>query len=435
MKILFISTEFEEQARGITGIIKAMIKAAKADGHEVGILAGYPRADHKKSDLLDLKVEHIYLQHYLETGKKNIFPTGIRGKKTQLKILAGREYLNPIEIKVNHELVQRQSNLANALDFVIKIPYVYHFINHGLGSISKRTIKRAIKKYGVDIVITGAPMEITKKDVYPAKLVQFVHDTMPIDMLETPVDNQTPERFGRQLYAASASSDLVLTNSQDTNKKVLEVNPNATTEVVYGIASSKADSFKDDSYLKRKGLKKDNYLLFISVLERRKNITTLMDAYMKVSDSINMPLVIVGAKGFGYKEIMAHYKDLPQEIQDKIIFTGYVSEEDKYALLNNARAFVFPSLYEGIGLPILEAFSSNLPVLTSNKGALPEAGGKAALYIEDPYDVEEVASAIIRIVSDNDLRNTLRSHIKEQLTTFTPEMFNERFKESLSKIA
>ena len=434
MKILFISTEFEEQARGITGIIKAMISAAKEDGHEVGILAGYPHAYQRKSELLDLKIEHIYLQHYLETGKKHIFPAGMRGRKTQLKIIAGRHYLKANEILVNHDLIQRKTNLANKLDYVIRIPYVYHFINHGLGAISKNTIKKAIKKHGVDLVITGAPMDITKEDVFPAKLVQFVHDTMPLDMLETPADNQTPERFAKQFFSAAAGSDMIFTNSLDTLSKVHEVNPEVPSKVLFGIASSKADKFKDTSYLTRKKLKKDNFLLFISVLEKRKNSSTLIDAYVKVYDKIKMPLVIVGGKGFGYEDIQAHYKDLPKDIQKDIIFTGFVSETDKYALLNNARAFVFPSLYEGIGLPIIEAFGSNLPVLTSNRGALPEAGGKAAYYIEDPYDTDEIADGIMKIATDEELRTELRTHMKEQSQKFTPEKFNERFKEAIKTL-
>lgn len=435
MKILFVSTEFEEQARGITGIIKAMVAAAKEDGHEVGALVGYPKAGQKKSELLDQKVEHIYLQHYFETGKKNIFPTNLRSKKNQLKIIAGRDYLSATETRVNRDLIQKQSNLANKLDYIIKIPFVYHFINHGLGKISRRTIKKAVKKYNVDLVITGAPMELTKKDVYPAKLMQFVHDTMPIDMLETPADNKTPDRFARQLYAAVSSSDLVLTNSTDTSDKVHEINPDMPTQIVYGIASNKAQQFTDNAYLNRKQLEKDNYLLFVSVIEKRKNVETLMDAYAKVRSKINMPLVIVGAKGFGYKDIMAHYDDFPEDVKKDIIFTGFISETDKFALLNNARAFVFPSLYEGLGLPVIEAFASGLPVLTSNKGALPEAGGDAAIYVEDPYNTDEIAEKIFTIVTDEKLRQKLIEHQKEQTAKFTAETFNERFKKAIKSVS
>lgn len=434
MKILFVSTEFEEQARGITGIIKSMVAAAKEDGHEVGILAGYPKADLRDSELLDMKVEHLYLQHYLATGKKNIFPKSLRSRRTQLSIIAKRDFMKPTEIAIQHDLIAQKSNLANKLDFVIKAPYVYHFFNHGLSGTARKAVKKAVRKYNIDLVITGAPMELTKKDVAPAKLVQFVHDTMPIDMLETPADNQTPQKFAKQLYAAASGSDMIFTNSKDTASKVHEVDPKANVHILYGTASNKAAQFTDDTYLARKGLTKDNYLVFVSVVERRKNLATLFDAYIKAYPKINMPLVIVGGKGYGHKDIVAHHRDLPGEIRDNIILAGYVSEADKYALLNNARAFVFPSLYEGIGLPIIEAFGSNLPVLTSRKGALPEAGGNAALYIEEPYDVEEVAEGIVRIATDEKLRKELRSHIKDQVGDFTQDKFNARFKKALEEL-
>lgn len=434
MKILFVSTEFEEQARGITGIIKSLITAAKTDGHEVGILAAYPKAGLKESETLDMKVEHLYLQHYLATGKKNIFPTNLRSKKAQLSILAKGDYARPVQISINHDLITQRSNLANKLDFVIKAPYLYHFINHGLSLIAKKAIKKAVKKYDIDVVITGAPMLLSKNDVAPAKLIQFVHDTMPIDLLETPADNMTPQKFAKQLYVAASSSDMVFTNSEDTAEKVHEVNSQAKVCVLYGTASAKADEFTDDTYLARKNLTKNNYLLFISVVEKRKNLTTLFDAYIKAFPKIKIPLVVVGGKGYGYKDIIAHHADLPPEIRENIIMAGFVSETDKYALLNNAKAFVFPSLYEGIGLPIIEAFSSNLPVLTSRRGALPEAGGEAALYINDPYDIDELADGLVRIANDNKLNADLAKHRKEQVAKFTQEKFNQRFKNALKEL-
>lgn len=434
MKILIVSPELEEQARGITGIIKSMVMAAKEAGHEVGVLVGYPGGAINNHELLDNKVEHIYLQHYLLSGKKDLFPKHMRGRRTLMQILLSRDYLKHSHMNIQQGLVVDDRNLARKLDYIVKIPYAYHFINHGLPGVPKRVLKKAIRKYGIDLVITGAPMDLTRSDVAPAKLVQFVHDTMPLDMLETPADNRTPEKFARQLYATATGSDLILTNSQDTAHKVLEVNPKATVHVVYGTASSKASQFTDTSFLQRKGLKKNNFLLFISVIEKRKNIGRLMDAYMSAYPEIKMPLVIVGGNGYGDKEILKHHADLPEEIRRNVVFTGFVSESDKYALLNNARAFVWPTLYEGIGLPVVEAFASNLPVLTSRTGALPEAGGEAALYIDDPYSLDEIRDGIIRIVTDDKLRETLRKHMPEQLAKFTPEKFNTRFGQALREL-
>ena len=172
--------------------------------------------------------------------------------------------------------------------------------------------------------------------------------------------------------------------------------------------------------------------MFISVLEKRKNISNLFDAFAKAYSKIKIPLVIIGGKGYGYEDIMAHYNDLPENIKDHIIFTGFIEESDKNALLTNARAFVFPSIYEGLGLPVLEALVYGLPVLTSFTGALPEAGGKAALYINNPYDVNEIAEGIEKITLDTNLRSSLKQHIPEQLDKFSQEKFNQRFNSSIN---
>lgn len=432
MKILFVSTEFEARARGITGIIKSMVTASKESGHEVGVLVGYPKSEIPNHDLLNSKVEHLYLQHYFDTNQSLLYPN-LHSKKVQLKVLANKAFDKSKEIKIQHGLITQKYNLAKKLDFVIKIPYIYKFMIHGLSPIAKLELKKAIKKYKIDLVITGSPTVLSKKDVGKAKLIQFVHDVMPIELMETPADNETPRKFAEQLLSAS-QADMVFVNSKDTASKVLQVNKSADIHILYGTSSSKASSFKDTSFLLRNNLEKDGYLLFISVLETRKNLKVLFDAYMKAYPKINIPLVIVGGEGFGYEAIVSHHQGLPDNIRNNIMLVGYVSEPDKYALLNNARAFVFPSLYEGIGLPILEAFASNLPVLTSNKGALPEAGGKAALYIEDPYNVNEVAEGIIKITKDDKLRIELRKHMKEQTDKFTQAKFNKRFISALANL-
>lgn len=438
MKILFVSPEFEEKGRGITGIIKSMINAAKAAGHEVGILVGYPDISFHKSKLLDEKIEHVYLQHYARDGKdsfKNLYPGGLRRKKNMAKILSSRAYLKYYEFPVKQEYFNSDPGILKNVDFCVKIPFCYQFINHGFSKLPIRMIGKSVRKFGVDMVITGAPMDITKKDVSPALLGQFVHDVMPLELIETPADNDTPRKFAKQLYAAATGSDIVFSNSQDTTAKVHEINSEANVVTVYGIASNKAHEVSESAILQNSGLTDNNYLMFVSVIEKRKNIINLLDAYSLAYDELNMPLVIVGGQGFGYKEIMAKYKSLSNKVRKNIIFTGFVSEEDKYTLLKHARGFVFPSVYEGIGLPVIEAFSCNLPVLTSRRGALPEAGGDAALYVENPYDVKEIASKMVQLAQDEKLRKELRANARKQIEKFTADKFNSRFKKGLESVS
>jgi glycosyltransferase involved in cell wall biosynthesis len=99
---------------------------------------------------------------------------------------------------------------------------------------------------------------------------------------------------------------------------------------------------------------------------------------------------------------------LPTEVRGRVHRTGYVSEPDKVALLSGAEAFLYPSLYEGFGLPVLEAMACGTPVVTSDVSSLPEVGGDAAVLV-DPADPEAIAAGIDRVLSDRDLRERLQS--------------------------
>lgn len=149
------------------------------------------------------------------------------------------------------------------------------------------------------------------------------------------------------------------------------------------------------------GLPRD-YLLFVGTLEPRKNLSLLMRAAAACRSRI--PIVLTGWEGWGRDAMLKARRD--QGLRGRVLTTGYVDEESLACLYSNAQALVFPSLYEGFGLPILEAMACGCPVICSNTASLPEVAGDAALLI-NPRDVEEVADAIDRIVDDSTLRDDL----------------------------
>lgn len=132
------------------------------------------------------------------------------------------------------------------------------------------------------------------------------------------------------------------------------------------------------------------YFLFVGTVQPRKNIGRLIAAFSKVSNK----LVIVGSKGWLSDEIYQLPKKLG--IEDRVKFLGYVPDEKLPALYAGAIALVSPSLYEGFGLPILEAQACGCPVITSNTSSMPEVAGKGAILV-DPYNVEAIAHAMIRV--------------------------------------
>jgi glycosyltransferase involved in cell wall biosynthesis len=150
------------------------------------------------------------------------------------------------------------------------------------------------------------------------------------------------------------------------------------------------------------------YVLFVGGLEPRKNVVALVHAF--AASGIEASLVIAGGRvrWFPAEEarIFAEARRLPEPARSRVVMTGYVSEPDKRALIAGALALAYPSLYEGFGLPVLEAMAAGTPVLTSNVSSLPEVAGEDALLV-DPKDEHAIAEGLRRIVEDEALRERL----------------------------
>ncbi len=148
------------------------------------------------------------------------------------------------------------------------------------------------------------------------------------------------------------------------------------------------------------------YILYVGKHHPYKNITTLLHAYVTHPDIYeNFQLIIAGKRDIRRKDLYTTAKKL--DPGEKIIFTDFVEEEELFDLYRQARLFVFPSLYEGFGLPPLEAMACGVPVITSNVASLPEVVGDAAIQV-DPLNVRELADAIQTVLTDTELWNTLK---------------------------
>ncbi len=145
------------------------------------------------------------------------------------------------------------------------------------------------------------------------------------------------------------------------------------------------------------------FFLFIGRVEERKNVGRIIAAFEIFKQKTGLPhkLVLVGKPGFGYEKIS--YKLQVTSYKQDIIELGYISEEEKWELLRKAEALVFPSLYEGFGLPVIEAQMVRTPVITSTTSSLPEIAGEGALLV-DPLDVEALAKALEKLITDPKLR-------------------------------
>jgi len=222
------------------------------------------------------------------------------------------------------------------------------------------------------------------------------------------------EYFDKYFDERVKKSDCLICFSEHIKKEIkgmLKCCDSEITVIPHGV---RHDIFKVyDDYELDVGLP-DKFILFVGSIEPRKNLVRLLKAYDSIDKSLKdeYKLVLAGFKGWENREIM----ELINNNEQYINYLGYVSDSDLAKLYNKSSLFVFPSIYEGFGLPVLEAMACGTPVITSDSSSLPEVGGDAAIYC-DPYSIEDIADKIVKALNDSELRSRLRekgiTHAKE----------------------
>ena len=160
------------------------------------------------------------------------------------------------------------------------------------------------------------------------------------------------------------------------------------------------------------------YILYVGLIEPRKNVETLVDAYHADSLHTEFELVLAGNLGWGYRPLLK--KVANSHVRNRIRMPGYVADADLPALFSMAATFVYPSVYEGFGLPVLEAMACGAPVITSQVSSLPEVAGDAAILV-DPTDPKSLASALQKALADEHLRKSLSERGIQRAQLFTWE--------------
>ncbi len=217
-------------------------------------------------------------------------------------------------------------------------------------------------------------------------------------------------------------ADKIIAVSNNTKNDIVKeynVNPNKIN-VIYNGLDEKFKILKEDTVINKLKAKYElpqNFILYLGTLEPRKNLKNLIKAFDNLEES-NKKLVIAGGKGWLYKDIFSLVRE--KKLENDIIFTGYVDKEDIVPLYNAATLFVYPSLYEGFGLPPLEAMACGTPVITSNVSSLPEVVGDAAITV-DPKNINELSEAISNVLSNEDLQNEIIQRGIERAKLFTWE--------------
>ncbi len=256
--------------------------------------------------------------------------------------------------------------------------------------------------------------------VFVRHQVCTIHDIIPIDR---------PEWFSRSfvawykylLPALAKSAQHLIAISEFTRSRIIDafgVAPEKVSVVLNGIGPEFTPRFQPevDAVKKTLGVSPAPYLLYVGSVEPRKNLVRLLEAWDRIQQSCpETQLLITGlsTKGSGvFSEVNI------TRIPPRVFFTGYVRDEDLPALYSGALAFVYPSLYEGFGLPPAEAMACGTPVITSNGTSLPEVVGDAAVLV-DPEDVSSIADAMLRVVRSESLRSEMSERGIKRAERFT----------------
>lgn len=212
----------------------------------------------------------------------------------------------------------------------------------------------------------------------------------------------------KELLLTLKRANVLITDSEFTRKELAEYFDYPIDKIVSAPLASSGDFYPRNytslhSLMTSLGLTAGQYTLFTGTIEPRKNIATLLDAYERLPIELRsqFPLVICGFPGWSSEGLHRRFELAAQE--GWLFYLGYLNSDDLPLLFAGARTFLFPSLYEGFGLPVLEAMASGVPVVCSNAASLPEVLGDAGLMC-DAMDVEGLTTAIISSLVDDDWR-------------------------------
>ncbi len=335
--------------------------------------------------------------------------------------------INEMEKDTNEYILY--SNMPVNLNIDLKEKIKIKNYNCKLGSFWMYfKIPKILKEDNID-VFWGPRHLLPRRNKYSKNIryVLTVHD-LAIHKLNTV--GQLKNTIVQRLFLKTSCkhADVIMADSKSTKQDIVELFniPEEKIEVVY-LGANFANGYsiekeEEETILRKFNVEDKNYLFFVSTIEPRKNIITLIKAfeYLKDNGQSKLKLILAGGLGWKYEPILEAINT--SKYKNDINQAGYISKEEKECLLHNAKAFVYPSLYEGFGLPILEAMANEAIVVTSNISSIPEVGGDAALYYNNVMDYKELATVIEKTLkmSDEEKKDKIKLGL-EQTKKFTWE--------------
>ncbi|HNR16546.1 MAG TPA: glycosyltransferase family 1 protein [Chitinophagaceae bacterium] len=293
------------------------------------------------------------------------------------------------------------------------------FLNRSFSSAWRSSwVKKDMKRLGIDIyhgLSHEIPLGIRKTGIRSVVTIHdLIHERYPeqYSALEVKI-------YSRKFRYACEHADKVIAISEQTKRDIIAFykTPEEKITVCYqscNPAFGMAVSQEEKARVRNEFSLPDQFFLYVGSIAERKNLLNILKALFLLRNELDIPLVVIG-DGFKYKQQVKDFV-MQNDLKDKVIF---LSENEKArsskafrsatvfpAIYQSAIAMIYPSFFEGFGIPVLEALWSRLPVITSNVSCLPEAGGDGACYV-NPASTEEIAGAMKKIYYDKEFANTL----------------------------
>jgi glycosyltransferase involved in cell wall biosynthesis len=260
----------------------------------------------------------------------------------------------------------------------------------------------------------------TNYTVFPCRKSRKVMTIYDLTFIKYPqFTDSVVARYGDRVRRCLKWTDLVLTISESSKRDIVEYLGFPSDRIVVTPLASRYELDYKPQVDQNIGYDLGQpYILFVSTIEPRKNIVGLIDAFDELKRKQNIPhnLVLVGQKGWRYEAIFERIERSPY--RDNIYHLNYLSNDAVAMLYRQAELFIYPSHYEGFGLPVLEAMTLGTPVVCSDNSSLPEVAGDAALYV-NCEDISGMAEAMARIIGDSKLRQSLIDRGRQQAAQFS----------------
>lgn len=268
------------------------------------------------------------------------------------------------------------------------------------------SVRRALRKYKIDLFLSPDGYSVLDTRVPTLTVIHDINFEHSPDYLK-PSHQRYMTCFSPQFARYSTRIATVSEFSKQDIAATYHLPPEKI-DVVYDGAHADYHPLtpEEQTRTREQYTQGHPYFLFVSTIIKRKNLTTLLLAFdrFKATDTQGMRLVVVGHRVWWQDELKAAYDGMRH--QEDVLFIGRAESLELARLMGSATALVYPSLFEGFGIPILEAFHAEVPVVTSNCTSMPEVAGDAALLVE-PTDVDAMAAALTRLATDVDLRRQL----------------------------